>query len=112
MSGADRYTVHHSEPFEEDEGGVVAGVLTIDAGQRIAIVSAEPPFADQLELAAEMINETDEFMLRAMPPPDAPPRSNYRRLVARDAPDAREAVLEILRAEYGFELTAGPAAAA
>lgn len=100
----DTYTVRHTVPFEDEEGKP-AGVVRIGADQQIAIVSAEPAFADTLELAAETLNDTDEFALRTSPPEGQNPRSSHRRLVARDAPDARDAVIEALRADYGFELT-------
>jgi hypothetical protein len=103
-NGIDIYTVHHREPFEDEEPGMLAGVLRIDSDHHIDVVSAEPPFADTLELAAEMINEADEFMVRTIPPPETPPAS-CARAVARDTPEARAAVLDILRDEYGFELS-------
>ena len=42
-------------------------MVTIDADQRIAIVNAEPRFADMLELAVETLNETETFMIRTTP---------------------------------------------
>ncbi len=101
-AASEKFTVTYSAPFEAS--GVPAGVIAIDATHHLTVVAAEPGFADKLDLAATMLNSSDEFLLRDTPPPEASPRAQYRRTVARDAPDARQALLEILQDNYGFAL--------
>lgn len=101
-AASETFTVTYSAPFEAS--GVPAGVIAIDATHHVSVVSAEPGFADKLDLAATMLNSSDDFLLRDTPPPGASPRGQYRRIVSRDAADARQALLEILQANYGFEL--------
>lgn len=96
------YTVRHSTPLDDES--VPAGVMAIDDAQTIEVVSAEPDFAEQLELAAEMANGSDNFLLLA-PPKDLNTRAIRKRLVPRTAPDARQALITMLAEKYGFELT-------
>ena len=49
-AGIQKYVVRHTEPFEEES--VVAGVMAIDAEQRVEVISSEEQFADEMELAA------------------------------------------------------------
>jgi hypothetical protein len=102
QTGERTFNVVHHRP-----GGpaVAAGVIAIGADHRIRIVEADPKAADLLELAAETLNDKDTFMVRAAPPPDAEPMTLHKRAVARSEAAAGEAVIELLRRNYGFELT-------
>lgn len=102
-SAQETFTVTHSAPFEAS--GVPAGVVAIDDSHHLAVVSAEPAYAAKLDLAASMLNSSEEFLLNVPPPPDVQTRMQYRRTVARDAQDARDALLQILLEKYGFTLT-------
>ena len=97
------FAVTHSAPFEPS--GVPAGVIAIDANHYVSIISAEPDFATKLDIAASMLNSSEDFLLNDTPPPKASPRAQYRHIVSRDAADARQALLEILHDRYGFDLT-------
>jgi hypothetical protein len=98
------FSVTYHEPG--DESGLPAGVLSIGADQHITIVSTEPKFASRLELAADSLNKSESFMIRAKPPADAEPLSLHKRRVLRGSADARSAVIELLRKQYGLSLTA------
>ena len=101
-AGPSKFTVTHSAPFEET---LPAGVVEIDPGQMLSVISAEPAFAGKLELAVEMLNSNEDLLVRETAPPGAATRAQFRRIVARDDADARQALLDILRDNYGFELT-------
>ncbi len=103
--GSQTFKVTHSEPFKPDN--VLAGVIDLDANHYVHVVSAEPQFAAKLGVAADMLNSSDTFLLNEPPPGDEETRKQYRRIVARDAADAREALLTILSDRYGFALTPG-----
>jgi hypothetical protein len=100
---AKTFRVAHRAPGET--AAVAAGVVTIDAEHRIRVIAADPAFAGLLDLAAETLNESEAFMLRAAPQPGSPPLTLRRRSVPRTAPQAAEAVIEVLRRTYGLELT-------
>lgn len=97
------FTVTHRAPL--DDVGVPAGVVTIDASQHLAVVSVEAAFADVLNLATSMVNNSENFLVPASPPPGAPPRAIRKRVVTRDAADARDALREVLRGTYRLVLT-------
>ena len=97
------FSVTHSAPFAPSN--VPAGVIAIDAGHKVTVISATPDYAVRLDIAASMLNSSQDFLLNTGPPPGASPRGQYRRMVARDAADARAALLEILKDKYGFTLT-------
>ncbi len=101
--GGDRYSVSRRTPLEDV--GKPAGIVAIDAGQRVTIQSSEPEFAELLDLAVSMANHSESFLVPASPPPGAPRRVIAKRAVPRDAPDARQALLDVLGANYGLWLT-------
>ncbi len=107
MSGVaeegERFSVTHSAPFKPSD--VPAGVVSIDARHYIHVVSAEPNFADTLDVAAGMLNSSEHFLLNEPPPDGAETRTQYRRTVPRDSAEARGALMEILNSRYGFSLT-------
>ena len=88
-----------------DSSPVEAGVIAIDGEHRISVISVGDKSADLLRLAARTLNASDTFMVRAAPRPGDQPLTLRKRPVARTAPDAGEAVIELLRKNYGFELT-------
>lgn len=102
-ASADRFTVTYNAPFEAENAA--AGVVAVDAAHRLSVVSAEPAYAAKLDLAASMLNSGEAFLLNALPPEGTATRAQFRRVVARDAAEARAALLEILRDKYGFTLT-------
>jgi hypothetical protein len=104
MAEADSFRVTYHEPG--DASGSPAGVLSIDTSHHITVKSAEPEFAARLELAASSLNKSDAFLVRAKPPADAQPLSLHKRRVPRGAADARDAVIELLRKQYGLVLAA------
>lgn len=107
-----RYTVTHSSPLddEDEDRPAPAGVLAIGDDLHLEIVSTEPDFAETMELAVEMLNASDKFLVHT-DPPDQRTRQISKRVVPRNASGAREAMFEVLRQRYGFELTpAGPGA--
>jgi hypothetical protein len=104
MAEADSFRVTYHEPG--DASGSAAGVLSIDTNQHITITSAEPEFASRLELAASSLNKSGAFLVKAKPPADAEPLSLHKRRVPREAPEARDAVIELLRKQYGLVLSA------
>ncbi len=97
------FQVAHRAPGEAP--AVAAGTIAIAADHQISIVAAEADFADLLELAADTLNDSEVFMVRAAPAADAKPLTLTKRRVKRTDPDAGEAVIELLRRNYGFELT-------
>ena len=97
------FRVAHRAPGEA--AAVAAGIITIDAEHRIEVIAAAPAFADLLALAAETLNASEVFMLRAAPQPGSQPLTLRRRSVPRTTPQAAEAVIEVLRRTYGLELT-------
>ena len=99
----EQFNVTHSAPFEAQDAP--AGVVAIDAGHRLTVVSATPAYADRLGLAASMLNSSEAFLLNALPPAGTMTRTQFRRVVERDATEARAALLEILHDKYGFTLT-------
>lgn len=103
LTDSQRFTVTFSAPFEAS--GVPAGVIAIDANHYLTVVSAEPGFADKLNIAASMLNSSEDFLLRDAPPPESSPRAQGRRIVSRDSADARQALLDVLRDRHGFELS-------
>ena len=106
MTGMDKvetFKAMHHEPGSKPAS--LAGIISIDGNQRIAILSAEPEFAPLLELAASTLNKSKDFMIRARPPEDAKPMSHYKRSVARDDAEARAAVFELLEKQYSLILT-------
>jgi hypothetical protein len=94
-----------SDNYKTQPTGVPGGVIAIDANHHVSVISAEPDFATKLDIAASMLNSSEDFLLNDTPPPKASPRAQYRRIVSRDAADARQALLEILHDRYGFDLT-------
>ncbi len=96
------FNVMHRAPLDEE--GVPAGVVALDAEHRLHVVSSEADFADALDLAAELLNSSDKFLIRAASP-DEESRTVRKRVVPRDAADARAALFTALREKYGFELT-------
>lgn len=80
-----------------------AGVIRIDAANRVTVVSTEPQFADVLNLAANTLNDSDVFSVRVVPP-GAKPFSLHKKRVPRDSPEAPAALLTELRKTYGFTL--------
>ncbi|HUZ63550.1 MAG TPA: hypothetical protein VMU82_07535 [Acetobacteraceae bacterium] len=88
-----------------DKNAVPAGVLAVDAEHRLRLVSAEPELADRLAIAVSTLNGRETFTVRAAPQPGDAPLSLRKRRVPRDAPEARSAMLEMLRKTYGLELT-------
>lgn len=105
----ERFTVFHRSPLDDEDEvpAAKAGVIAIDESHHIEIVSATPEYEETLELAAEMLNASDDFLVRA-PSPDRTTKAVYKRAVPRDAEGARDALCAALRQKYGFEL--GPAA--
>lgn len=99
------FTVTYSAPFEAENAPV--GVVTLDGALNLAIVSAVPAYADKLDLAVEMLNSSDAFVLNAPPPDDTPTRMQYRRTVERNAEGARDALMKVLRTKHGLTLTPG-----
>lgn len=97
------FRVAHRAPGED--AAVAAGIVSIDAEHHIHVIAAEPAFADLLDLAAGTLNAHDVFMVRAAPRPDGAPLTLRRRSVPRTAPDAAAAVIDLLRRNYGLELT-------
>lgn len=104
--GGQSFAVAHNPPFQT--APAPAGVIAVDATQHLRVVSAEPAFREQLELAVKMLNSSETLLVNAMPPAEEESRRQYRRIVERDAADAREALLKILRDRYDFELTPLP----
>ncbi len=100
-----RFTVTHSSPLDDEEAApVAAGVVAIDDALQVEVVSAEPDFAEDLQLAAEMLNNSDNFLVHA-DPPNRTSRAIHKRVVPRSDASAREALFTVLREKYGFELT-------
>jgi hypothetical protein len=97
------FMVTHKAPL--DEVGVPAGVVAIDANQQVAVVSAEAAFTDLLNLATSMVNSSENFLIPAPPPAGASPRTIRKKIVARDAANAREALREVFRGTYRLVLT-------
>jgi predicted RNase H-like nuclease len=100
-TGSQTFTVTHSAPLDEE--AVAAGVIAIDGDQHVQVISAEAEFAELLDLAADMVNSSDDFLVHA-DSPDETSRAIHKRVVPRDADNAREALLTVLREKYGFEL--------
>lgn len=85
---------------------LAAGIVTIDIDHHIEVIAAKPEFADLLALAAETLNASEVFMLRAASKPGNPPLTLRRQNVPRTAPEAAEALAELLSRTYGLELIA------
>jgi hypothetical protein len=100
------FAVAHNPPFQK--APAPAGVVAVDATQHVRVVSAEPAFREQLELAVKMLNSSETLLINAMPPAEEESRRQYRRIVERNEAGAREALLKILRDRYDFELTPLP----
>ena len=103
QSATRTFKVEHRAPG--DPAAVEAGVIAIDGEHRVSVISADDKFAALLDLAAETLNDSDVFMVRAAPRPGDEPLKLRKRSVERTAPDAGEALVELLRRNYGFELT-------
>jgi hypothetical protein len=101
-TGSQTFNVAHSAPLDEE--AVAAGVIAIDDDQQVRVISAEADFAELLDLAAEMVNSSDNFLVHA-DPPDQTSRTIRKRVVPRGADNAREALLTVLSEKYGLELT-------
>ena len=98
------FAVAYNPPFQK--APAPAGVVEVDATQHLRLVSAEPAFRDRLEIAVKMLNSSDALLVRATPPEgEEESRRQYRAVVPRDAAEARDALLKILRERYEFELT-------
>ena len=100
---SETFKVTHTEPF--GDSGAPAGVVAIDSAQYLQLISAEPDFSDKLNVAVTMLNSSDQLLVNESPPAGEMTRKQFRRLVERDAGDAREALVKILSDRYGFELT-------
>lgn len=100
---SETFAVAHRELGSETDQP--AGMVEIDGEHQITVVSAEEDFADLLDLAADTLNDSDDFTVRAPQPPDAAPLTLHKRAVRRDDPAARDALLEVLGKRYRLFLT-------
>jgi hypothetical protein len=102
-AGIQMYSVAHKGLLDEE--AVPTGVVAIDDEQFVDVKSAEGAFADDLDLAASMLNAGDNFLVDEDPSPDDPRFEICKRAVPRGASEARAALLDVLRETYHFELT-------
>jgi hypothetical protein len=90
--------VYHDQGKSED-----AGVISIAADGRLAIVSTPPRFNNAINVVVTNMNAMDAETVEAPPPPGAAKHSSWSRSVKRESPDFIAAMLADIRG-YGFEL--------
>ncbi len=94
-----RYKViYHDQGKSEN-----AGVVDIAGDGRLAVVSAEPRFANAIGAVVTNMNAMDTQLVEGRPPAGAPSHSEWSKTIARKSPEFIPAMLADIRG-YGFEL--------
>lgn len=90
--------------YHDDDASEHAGTLSMTADGRLAIVSAEPRFANTLDVAVRSMNAMPNETVRVPPPPGTPRYTLVSKVVPRESPEFIPTMIANLRRGYRLEL--------
>ncbi len=90
--------------YHDDTGLDHAGVLSMTADGKLAVVSADDRFAHTLDVAVRSMNAMPAETIRVPPPPGAPRFALKSRIVPRESPEFIPTMLANMRRSYRLEL--------
>jgi hypothetical protein len=104
MSSERAFPRRYEAIYHDDNASEHAGTLSMTADGRLAIVSAEPRFANTLDVAVRSMNAMPNETVRVPPPPGTPRYTLMSKVIPRESPEFIPTMIANLRRGYRLEL--------
>ena len=104
MSSERAFPRRYEAIYHDDNASEHAGTLSMTADGRLAIVSAEPRFANTLDVAVRSMNAMPNETVRIPPPSGTPRYTLVSKVIPRESPEFIPTMIANLRRGYRLEL--------